>query len=103
MSTDDDCELATEVRLSVARALWGVPTPELRAVAVGWDDEVIRLLFFYDKPVTDFESDLVGACGGEVIADFPAHRIDEEAVHLPAPGRLELGELKEWAYMRHEP
>jgi hypothetical protein len=88
------------------RALWEIPTDDLRGVAVGGDDDsAIVARFFYDGPVTDLHSELVSLAETYLIADYaePLPTTRFEAVTHPSPAALDLGELTAWVYLRWEP
>ena len=97
------CVDTAEVLLSVGRTLWGIPTPELRTVAVSWQGSDIMLRFIYDKPVEYFERELASLCGTYTVADFPTATVAEQAVHIAVPQALVLAEGEQWVYLRYEP
>ncbi len=85
-----------------ARALWEVPTPRLRAVAVGWDEEWLRPRFVYDGEPSDVERELVSLFGTYLVADFPDHKVRERVDVVPLPADRELLEGEAWVYLRYE-
>ena len=85
------------------RALWLVPTPNLRAVAVSWDDHWLRPRFVYAAAPSDEERELASVAATEMVADFVAHKIDEQLETLTSPLPLNLREGEEWVYLRYEP
>lgn len=101
--TLDTVSLRVRVLLSAQRALWKVPTPALRAVAVAWDGQWLRPRFVYDAPPSENEQELVNLFGTEHVADFVSHMVDERHEVLPWPQPLDLGTGEEWVYLRHEP
>lgn len=91
-----------EVLLSAARALWEVPTPGLRAVAVGWDEQWLRPRFIYGEEPSDEERELVSLFGTFLVADFSEHNVEERVDVVPSSGRLDLLDGEAWVYLRHE-
>ena len=101
--TPDNLSLRLEVLLSAQRALWEVPTPALRAVAVAWDERWLRPRFVYDAPPSESEQELVSLFGTYLAADFVAHMVDERYEVLPWPQPLNLRPGEDWVYLRYEP
>lgn len=90
-----------ELLLSVQRALLGAVSPSLRGVTVGWQDNLIRLRFYFDGPISDEEYSAVQVVSTEVIADFQSPwEINEEILRLDPPTPLEC--LEAWAFLRRE-
>jgi hypothetical protein len=98
-----DLPLRVQVSLSLGRALWGVPTPALRAVTVSWDEKWLKPRFVYDQPPSEIERDLVSASATELVADFTAHKVDESWEVIPWPEPLHLQPGEAWAFLRYEP
>jgi hypothetical protein len=98
-----DLPLRLRVLLSAGRALWEVPTPALRAVAVAWDEQWLRPRFVYDSEPTETERELVSLFGTCHVADFASHRVDERIDVLPCPHPVDLNPGEEWLYLRYEP
>lgn len=94
--------LRSQVLLSAMRALWQVPTPNLRGVAVSWDEQWLRPRFVYDAVPSDEERELASEAATEMVADFAAHKVNENVEATPAPVPLALGSDEEWVYLRHE-
>lgn len=86
------------------RALWEIPTPDLRGIAVGPEDGVkVVARFYYDGPVTDRHRELVSLAETYLLADFSSEMTSRfEAVQHPIPSRLDLGTLAWWVYLRWE-
>lgn len=53
--------------------------------------------------VTDFETELTSLFGTYWVADFVSHMVDVQAVHLPMPSALDLGDRTTWVFRRFEP
>ena len=99
----------SSVLLSVQRALLGEITPGMRAIAVDWDAERIRIRVFHDGPwEASIEEDFDGCAITQVIADFPwpergDPRVDHEFVRLDAPNPLpDLPDDGAYVYARNE-
>ena len=99
----DSASLRVEVLLSAQRALWDIPTPALRAVAVAWDEQWLRPRFVYDAPPTEDERELVILFGSYHAADFVSHKVNERYEVLPWPLPLNVQPDEVWVYRRYEP
>ncbi|NER08482.1 MAG: hypothetical protein F6K17_41085 [Okeania sp. SIO3C4] len=88
------------VLLSLQGALLGEVTPELRGVTVGWTEDTIEAIFYYDCKITDDISEIVNEMETIVISGFPEYGIDFRAVHCNE-SKLPKG-LFEWVYLRAE-
>ncbi len=97
-----DSPSQAEVLLAAGRALWEVPTPQLRAVAVAWDDRCLYPRFVYDGSPSDEERELVSVFGTYLVADFTTLSVDESAEAVPYPSPLELRSGEVWVYPRYE-
>ena len=54
------------------RALRGKITPAVRAVGLRIGEASLRLTFYYERPPTELELELVSIAGTELTADYPA-------------------------------
>jgi hypothetical protein len=98
-----DAELRTQVLLSLQRALWGVITPDIRAIAVGWSQRIVRVRFLYDHSPTDADREVVGEVETDVVADLPVGIPTEFTADFVPEGKPALSpEEGWWAYMRRE-
>lgn len=98
----DDSRPRTKVLLSLQRALWGMVTPDIRAVAVGWDTGIIRVRVIFDHAVTTEDLDVVSEIETSVLADFgPGVTTDFTADFSKDPFHHLPGE-RWWAYVRRE-
>lgn len=77
-----------DLLISVCGALFGHVTPNLRALYVVLDDEVTRLMFYYDTPLSELEVELVSLTDTEFLADFPNDKTDFELIVLPYPAKI---------------
>lgn len=99
--TDSD-DFPSEVLLSMQRALWDMVTPQLRAVAVNWDNGNIHGRMIYDR-VREAERWIVAEVETYVIADFlPEVDVRLEAVELPAWEERDLQPGEHWVFRRKE-
>jgi hypothetical protein len=79
-------ELRASVLLSLQRALLGAVGPNLRAVAVGWDERGLEFVCFVEREVTADDEDEMGTVCAEVAADFaPPFAVDFRVLRLDAP------------------
>lgn len=88
--------------LSGMRALWGIITPNVRKVSIHEQNNVILLIFYYDKEPSDDEMELSEEAATEVIADFPdPFSIECERNVISFPKKIDvMGNL---IFSRHEP
>ena len=85
------------------RALWDMVTPDLRKVAVRVEDNHIRARFVYDRPITEFLTELVGEIETEVVADFfPELLTDFSVEYIPKELPRKFDEGWRSIYLRRE-
>lgn len=96
-------EFRNEFRVSMQRALWGMITPSIRAIAMGWDDGVGHARFIFDDVPGADEQELVDEVETEVIADFPEDAAFDFTLDFQLTNGLDFktGE-RWWAYVRRE-
>jgi len=93
-----------EALLSMLRALWQIPTPELRGVVIGEREGAVAADFLYDGEVTDDQRELVSLAETYFIADFlPEVVVRFRAIATRAPEPLDMQGLDWWVYLRWEP
>ncbi len=93
--------LFSDLLISVCGALFGHVTPNLRALYVVLDDEVTRLMFYYDTPLSELEEELASLTDTEFLADFPNDKTDFKVIVLPYPAKIPQSGL--CVYLRYEP
>ncbi|WP_020579289.1 hypothetical protein [Actinopolymorpha alba] len=98
----DETSFRTEVLLSLQRALWGMITPDIRAISVGWKDGIIRVRFIYDHQVTENDLEIVSEVEGEVLADFEPHVAADFSAEFSSEEMASLRNDGWWAYVRRE-
>lgn len=97
-------KLVLEVLASMSRAMWEVPTPPLRAVALDITRSGVRGRFLYAEPPTEDEIELVSLCETYFIADFPLQfGVAFDVVFLPIHQQRTLRRGERWIYLRREP
>ena len=64
--------------LSINRGLWGEVTPSLRLVQVSFDNESIRIYFYFARQPSDEEVESTRIVGTSVAADFPSYQVAEQ-------------------------
>lgn len=94
---------STDFRLSIQRALWGMITPSIRAIALEWEQDIGEARFIFDDVPGEYERELIDEIESEVIADFAD---GTEFVFSMESGRetnlsFEAGE-QWWAFVRRE-
>lgn len=96
-------KLVCEVLASMSRAMWEVPTPPLRGVALEIRRTGVRGRFLYAQPPTEVEAELVSLCETYFIADFPPQfGVAFDAVHQPVHQQRTLHPGEQWVYLRCE-
>jgi hypothetical protein len=98
-------EIYKDYLLSIQGALLGKVKPNLRAVAIGWDNpKSIKVKFVLDAQPTNDDWDLLSETCGEIIADFPKIDIDEKCeFSMGYPSEmLNKGGYKFLVYLRCE-
>lgn len=97
----DDTSLRTKLLLSVQRAMLDTVTPNLRGVGVDWDDSLIRLIVYFDGPLSDDDRETFSVVHTEVLTDF----VDLRPVELILERRdapKGLDGCRAWAFLRKE-
>lgn len=95
------------LKLSAQRALLGNVTPNLRAVCLNYRDYVIEIIFFYDKGISENESELCEHVLDQILSDVPTTidgvdlTFDIRKIQLDAPE--EPVPIGHWVYFRYEP
>lgn len=90
------------ILLSIQHALLGKVTPNLRAVFVTIENEIIHYFFYYNSALSEEEEELASLADTEIIADFPLpeYKTDCTVIVLPYPN--EIVQRGSCAYMRYE-
>lgn len=90
-----------KIVLSLQRALLGSITPNLRGVAVDWNDTEIRVFCYYHGPITDDNREEMSCVHTEVATDFvditPVHFVLER-LDMPMP----MNGFRAWVFLRKE-
>jgi hypothetical protein len=90
--------------LSMQRALWQIPTPELRGVVIGERAGAVAADFLYDGEICDNQRELVALAESCFFADCPPETVVQfRAVATRAPEPLDMRGLEDWVYLRWEP
>jgi hypothetical protein len=101
--TTDKTDFRSQVLLSVLRALWGMITPDIRAISVTWGGGIVGAMFIYDHPVSEADWEVVREVETSVVADFgadvPTHFAAES---IPRGGLPDVPKEGWWVYVRHE-
>jgi hypothetical protein len=93
------------VLLSLQRALWCTVTPDLVAVAVGWETGAIHARFVYLVPLPPVRREIVSEVETYVVADFAPEVRTEFGIEVESDDNartLAPGEAW-WAYVRRSP
>ncbi len=99
-----DPDFKQDVLLYLLRALWGVITPDIRAIRASWARGVAGATFVFDHPVTEAEWELVSEVEAEVLADLPPDvPTDFDAIFVSEPQLPALPSDSWWVYVRREP
>ena len=93
-----------EALLSMQRALWQIPTPELRGVAIGERAGAVAADFLYDGEIADDQRELVSLAETYFMSDcLPEVVVRFRAIATRAPEPLDMQGLDWWVYLRWEP
>ena len=94
-------DLATTLRLSTQRALWGQVPRSLRAVSVAAAEHEIHFRCYFDAGASEDERQLLSEAATEIVADFSdPWTISEEYLDLVAPQAMQ--HLEHLIFLRHE-
>jgi hypothetical protein len=102
---DLPADLMSEVLTAMPRAMWEIPTPQLRAVSFSIRRTGVTGRFIYAEPPGSDEKELVSLFETHLYADFgdrPQFQVEFEAVHLPAGQDMTLRHGEQWFYLRNE-
>ena len=98
-----DPSFREDVLLYLLRALWGMITPDVRAIRASWANGVAGATFVYDHPVTEAEWEHVREVEAEVVADFPPEvPTDFAAIFVPEQELPAVPSDSWWIYVRRE-
>ncbi len=101
--SDVDVNFKQDVLMYLLRALWGMITPDMRAIRASWADGVAGATFIYDHPVKESDWEIVSEVETEVIADLPPDvATDFDAIHLTDNQLPALPKDSWWVYVRRE-
>jgi hypothetical protein len=90
-----------DIVLSVQRALLGSITPNLRGVAVDWDDRTIRVVSYYHGAISDEDKDIMSCVHTEVATDFiDLRQVDLVLERLDMP--MKMNGYRAWVFLRKE-
>lgn len=78
------------LQMTMQRALLGRVTPNLRAVCINLNEDLIRLTYYYNDPPSDYESNLAIMAGREVTKEvrFPQYRVSYHIHIHPCPHKI---------------
>lgn len=89
------------VLLSFQRALLGNVPPSLRGLTVGWDQDTVRAIAYFDGIISDRDRESMSLVEAEVCADLdPIYTLRFDLIQLDAPEPLTP--LKAWVFLRRE-
>lgn len=101
----EDLPFNLQVLISLPRALWSIPTPELRFIALKIEGARVSCRFGYDAPIDDDIFDLVSSAETYLYADYastPGVSVTFTAEHVPQSQKRSLRDGEEWHYLRYE-
>lgn len=89
---------------SVVRSMWGMVTPNLRAVAYLLTDSALHVRFIYEDQPHAWLEEQVSFAETECIADFwQTHQVSYAAEHLAPPHPIVLKADERLVFKRYEP
>jgi hypothetical protein len=93
-----DFQPIVELKVALQRALIGEVTENLYAVTAGLENNWIKILAYFQGPITEEDTQRIECVGAEVIADFPeGYMIKETSLSLDD---VEPECLDFWAFKR---
>lgn len=96
-----DATLRPDIVLSVNGALLGNVTPNLRGVAVDWDDHTIRVVCYFHGSISEEDQEIMDCVHTEVATDFVDSRVVElTAQRLDMPTKMDG--LRAFVFERRE-
>jgi hypothetical protein len=99
MTSDD--ELRADIVLSVNGALLGSVTPNLRGVAVDWDDSSIRVVCYFHGSISEEDQEIMDCVHTEVATDFvDARTVELSTKRLDKPTKMDG--LRAFVFERRE-
>lgn len=107
MSDSDEIDrraaLLDMVELPMIRAMWQIPTKELRGVALLIGETGVTGRFLYEKPPGELENELVSLCEFYLAIDVPDdYDVDFRAEYVPMDQDLVSREGERWFFLRYE-
>jgi hypothetical protein len=98
----DYIQLRSRVLLSAQKALLGAIYPEIRAIAIGFDDlERLTIKMFLDRIPNDDDYEALSDISGEILGDIEFNSVEElceYTIEKPIP----LNGLDAFVYSRKE-
>jgi hypothetical protein len=89
-----------QVLISIQRALLGMVYPEIRAIAVGFTEIKLHVVYYLDRKPNDDDYENIAEVTTEVFADINFNEVKEECIFTLEP--LQLNGLDCFVYMRKE-
>lgn len=95
-------DIRRTVLLSVQRALLGMIYPEIRAIAVGFEEtKKLTLIYYLDREPNKDDFDNLSDVTGEVLADIDFSEVIEKCIYT-TESISKLNSLESWVYIRKE-
>lgn len=93
--------LRKKIFFSIAGALLGSVTPNLRGVAADWDNEKIRIVCYFRGPFSNEDKETMSIVETEVASDvLDIMPVELETVRLDMPAKV--NGMKAWVFERKE-
>lgn len=100
---DELAELFIQVEFPMIRAMWEIPTKELRGIALEIRPDGVRGRFLYEIAPGELEHELVQLCEFYLAIDVPDdYDVDFTAEHLPMDQDRVTRDGERWLYLRYE-
>lgn len=95
-------EFRKDVLISMQRALLGMISPSVRAIAIGFEDEKkLKVIYYLDRKPNDNDYEDISEVTTEVCADIAFSEVEEVCIYTLKPFS-ELDHLTSWVYLRKE-
>jgi hypothetical protein len=95
-------EIRKTVLLSIQRALWGMIYPEIRAIAVGFENtEKLIVIYYLDREPQPEDFENLSDVTAEILCDIDFKNTEEKCI-FTLEKISELNSLDSWVYIRKE-
>lgn len=93
-----------DILLAAQVAILGMITPNMRGIAIGWEEGLITLRIYFEVQPSEEEIELMEMAGTELFAYLPSDEVAvaEEYLINNTESAKNLNNLNGWIYFRYE-